>query len=572
MEKKKKQPDGLKRRFVQTTLSFAKKPFVGPQRPSTPLLSRTISGEARKVEEFETAERHVQIFLPQRTQSDEPASSGSDTDIEDRVVNLNSEATSSTKTGLGPIEVDLRSLLAASDVDQYEHVDMTQRPTGESSHDGWDSNHVRMPFSRKNVMQDGNGPSFAKWDVIQSVLRCRSNSFQDLKEAIFAYNPTFRRKWDMAGLGDYLHESPNRSLIFSDILPGMANLALRLPALLPGPLPLLQRGHHKAITLTQMQSASLLANAFFCTFPRRNDRHRSAEYGQFPSINFNTLFSGTKDGQCSSRKKAKLDALFHYFYEVLLRFRDGHITFHRQHRPGEFPNWHASTGSLTDLSISTDGTIEDEGGGLLQVDFANKLIGGGVLGNGCVQEEIRFVINPELLVSRLFIEKLHDSEAVIITGAERFSNYTGYSDTFTWSGPFQDPTPRDSSNRIMTEIVAIDALCFTTQTARETEQYQKRAVLRELNKAFVGFLPSPSSPFETPPGIATGNWGCGAFGGDPELKAMIQIMAASVLSRPILYFTFGNNVLGDALRIIHGALKENNITTGDYSIPSYPRI
>lgn len=28
-------------------------------------------------------------------------------------------------------------------------------------------------------------------------------------------------------------------------------------------------------------------------------------------------------------------------------------------------------------------------------------------------------------------------------------------------------------------------------------------------------------------GIATGNWGCGVFGGDPELKAMIQWLAAS---------------------------------------------
>lgn len=28
-------------------------------------------------------------------------------------------------------------------------------------------------------------------------------------------------------------------------------------------------------------------------------------------------------------------------------------------------------------------------------------------------------------------------------------------------------------------------------------------------------------------GVATGNWGCGVFGGDPELKATIQWLAAS---------------------------------------------
>lgn len=28
-------------------------------------------------------------------------------------------------------------------------------------------------------------------------------------------------------------------------------------------------------------------------------------------------------------------------------------------------------------------------------------------------------------------------------------------------------------------------------------------------------------------GVSTGNWGCGAFGGNPEIKSMIQWIAAS---------------------------------------------
>ena len=42
-------------------------------------------------------------------------------------------------------------------------------------------------------------------------------------------------------------------------------------------------------------------------------------------------------------------------------------------------------------------------------------------------------------------------------------------------------------------------------------------------------------------GIVTGNWGCGAFGGDPELKAIIQWLAASqvILSHhPFLAFLY----------------------------------
>ena len=52
------------------------------------------------------------------------------------------------------------------------------------------------------------------------------------------------------------------------------------------------------------------------------------------------------------------------------------------------------------------------------MDFANKLVGGGVLGFGCVQEEIRFVICPELLISRLFTEALNSNECLRITGGQ----------------------------------------------------------------------------------------------------------------------------------------------------------
>ena len=50
------------------------------------------------------------------------------------------------------------------------------------------------------------------------------------------------------------------------------------------------------------------------------------------------------------------------------------------------------------------------------MDFANKFIGGGVLGRGCVQEEIRFLICPELILSRLFTEVLDDNECLIVKG------------------------------------------------------------------------------------------------------------------------------------------------------------
>ena len=66
---------------------------------------------------------------------------------------------------------------------------------------------------------------------------------------------------------------------------------------------------------------------------------------------------------------------------------------------------------------------------------------------------------------------------------------------------------------------------FNFKNFFQSEQYDEALMLRELNKAYVGFF----HPLETPPAaVASGNWGCGAFGGEAKLKSLIQLMACSL--------------------------------------------
>jgi poly(ADP-ribose) glycohydrolase len=122
----------------------------------------------------------------------------------------------------------------------------------------------------------------------------------------------------------------------------------------------------------------------------------------------------------------------------------------------------------------------------MQLDFANRFVGGGVLRGGCIQEEIRFMINPECLASLLFVEVMGDGEAVSITGTERFSKYSGYSYDFSYDGPLTDPTPLDAeTQRLQTVIIAIDA----THYKRREVQYHPGALGRELLKAYTYITP-----------------------------------------------------------------------------------
>jgi poly(ADP-ribose) glycohydrolase len=75
-----------------------------------------------------------------------------------------------------------------------------------------------------------------------------------------------------------------RENFFRKVIPKMVKLCIDLPELVTAPLPLLIRYMNHSISLTQKQIASLLANAFFSTFPERLEKN-----DQFPSINFNEL-------------------------------------------------------------------------------------------------------------------------------------------------------------------------------------------------------------------------------------------------------------------------------------------
>ncbi|KAF6016901.1 PARG [Bugula neritina] len=421
------------------------------------------------------------------------------------------------------------------------------KPSSETYIDCWDGDHVRMPCSPSNIYPDEHFKSKTckRWSLIESSLTAGMISSYDIEEAILHYNSRYKGKWNFAILHQTINEEmtqTERNELFNHVLPFMA-------------IPLLRKQQGYSLTFSQQQVASLLANAFFCTFPRRNATGQGTEFASYPSINFNGLFCQV--GKRVRRENSmihKLKCIFHYFKKISLSMPCGCVTFKRKVVSGLSAKvWSDSTRCLTDCHFTSEKLIEDFHGAV-QADFANCMIGGGVLRMGCVQEEIQFLTHPELLISRLFTQQLDDNEVLIMKGAEKYSNYKGYGDSFEFDGDHTDITAFDDIGRRYRHIIGMDASYYSNTLT----QYQMNHVIRELNKAYSGFYSNKDSPID----IATGNWGCGAFNGNHYFKGVLQLMVAAECDRQLHYSVFGDHNVEQKLTSFYQFCKSHNVTVG----------
>lgn len=330
----------------------------------------------------------------------------------------------------------------------------------------------------------------------------------------------------------------------AQLVPGLFRLALGLEAQFPGgTVATLPTGRAGVVALTRAQVACLLAHAFFGTF------------GAVPGawdFQFLTLAGAPPAAGCGI-----YHGIVRYFLHVLAADAagaplTGTVRVVRAVLPGadSAAALRAAVAGIAALRaqplcavVVDDATrIEDVGGGALHADFANRHLGGGVLAGGCVQEEIRFgLASPELLAGLLVArDAMADHEALVLCGTELVSRYAGYGARVAWAAPYRDATPRAPDGSLASAVVAVDALMAPDA------QFARACVDRDLAKAYAGF----SFPYArdhplaglAARDVATGKWGCGVFGGDPEMKFLEQWLAVSAgaRGRRLVFCTFGD--------------------------------
>merc|ERR1719281_2080500 len=112
---------------------------------------------------------------------------------------------------------------------------------------------------------------------------------------------------------------------------------------------------------------------------------------------------------------------------------------------------------------------------------------------------------------------MSDTEAICISGALKYSLTTGFKSSFEFAGDYDNrragPPPT---------VCAIDAIRGGGPAMTEV------ALLRDINKARIAF--------EGARQVATGHWGCGAFGNNHDLMFLKQWMAASEAGAARMYY------------------------------------
>ncbi|KAJ8940164.1 hypothetical protein NQ318_019373 [Aromia moschata] len=262
--------------------------------------------------------------------------------------------------------------------------------------------------------------------------------------------------------------SEERNIFLNKTLPDMASRALKIKELRP------KDGLHftDCTELEYSFVSSLLANAFFSTFPKRTDK----THPTLQNFNFSNFFKNLN----TNAQKAKLKS-FLYYFEWLENSENsnGKLKIYRQVMSSKewltIEDWLECNLPLCPVKIRHDGKLERSDEDCLQICFSSTKIGGNVLTNGYTQECISLITAPELLSILLNVEALEDNEVLTVERVRHIARIS-------------DPKHRANLEKLDTAreltVCCIDADDYTKLPIG---QYEEDNILRELNKCLLGF-------------------------------------------------------------------------------------
>ncbi|KAH6619403.1 hypothetical protein B0J18DRAFT_434001 [Chaetomium sp. MPI-SDFR-AT-0129] len=371
------------------------------------------------------------------------------------------------------------------------------------------------------------------WPIFESLLgpsnpiRSSSPLISLLETISFTLTGSTSPATDHNLLRDAISEFPN---FYTRTWPQIAAIALAMPALFPmGYIPVLGRARTE-LRLSRKQAACLVVHQFLRTM-------RAPEWRTDGTHDFGIWYS--QEGQRQeSATRAYLKAVMTYFEEVIPKL-DGEedewdvvYSLRSLGRESALPDGEACRLAEVEVEVVEEydvlpGSLGLPGGAA--VVSANRYVG---FGQSATQEEVHVGTSPEACPVVLVTPPLEDDQVLVVQGAMGMVNVIGQRRSIRLE-------PMRTSDCAMTRwrerrMLFMDALELDLVEEGSDEgpwilpDLRPGNVDREIRKAYTAFC---SEGFTE---VRTGFWGCGAFGGDPVVKALILWYAASLAGKRLV--------------------------------------
>ena len=377
------------------------------------------------------------------------------------------------------------------------------------------------------------------WSILQAALApplLHLNSLVDLLETIAItrrgaaatdyrlLRTTFEKYWT------------SQERFFQETWPVLRSVALELPLLFPSGLHTLSAQNNRMV-VSRRQVACLVIHQFLCSVG-------TPSWMKDGCPDFHIWYSSQTPHPRAV--EAYFFALFRYF--ELLGSAEGPIlkpsasewpvTFTLRKVGSDYLTTDMCSKSLTEFNVvfrADHALVADEESILglpdgAAVISANKDVG---FGRTASQEEMVVGASPELCVVVLVTPTLQDDEVLVVQGARQMICMTGYGRDaqFSTTCELDRPDALDSVSSIWKNrtVLFMDALELDSyDTSELTPDLLPGNIDRELRKAYTAFSSPRSDDGQSFGVVVTGLWGCRSFGGNRQIKTVVQWLAASL--------------------------------------------
>ncbi|CAK5274391.1 unnamed protein product [Mycena citricolor] len=351
------------------------------------------------------------------------------------------------------------------------------------------------------------------WSLLPKIILPPAQSTSQLIEALESIAITMRVKSapSYGFLRRFLDERWDNERFFRRTWARCVDLALEMSALFPDGTLAPLSSENPCVAFSARQIACLVVHQFLCTLPEF--AHQAPDDSQDLSIWFHD------DQPHPHAVEAYLTALFTYFDRIAGSDMAGDVSLTLCTGP---PSQSMAQASVEFRPIriipldapNTSTTLMGIPRGACVIS-ANSHIG---FGRTASQEEMQVGCTPTALPAKLVTPPLSDTKVLVVRGCAPVVEMVGYGRAAVLHR-IVPAYEHDWSQRVMLFMDALELDGYDSTSC--TPDLLPGHIDRELNKALTAFA---SDSYEE---VVTGHWGCGAFGGNKEIKGVVQWCAAS---------------------------------------------